>query len=347
MDTWAASLDIVVDPPPQSIFCLRRHRLSSGGGGLWLTLLHDAVLAGEGHLMAIVRRGPGRECGVVMLNGSKVSVDVEELPEVEITSLSKQKRIKPPRIPLDQPPVLGAIRRRHRDWNGETEEPSGDSRSPLSPTKVVDESGDGASRHFDSAGRRCYLSLFNRGPSSEFPLQYALNVLQYLQAALAIVGSRLGQLDVHLRKGLPAAPGERVIEGISAEEIVVVVTSYDARTRWDEHFVGVHMLEVFAVPAPSGISAQRTNLIPFLIVLCIVPLPPHWVLNVLAPHLGIGLIPFWCSTFLGIFGITVIHTSIGGGLDEMTSAADFHLTSWRNFLTLAAVVVGAMIPVGI
>jgi hypothetical protein len=101
------------------------------------------------------------------------------------------------------------------------------------------------------------------------------------------------------------------------------------------------------VPAPSKISAQRANLIPFLIVLRIVPLPPHWVLNVLAPHLGIGLIPFWCSTFLGIFGITAIHTSIGGGLDEMTSAADFHLTSWRNFLTLAAVVVGAMIPVGI
>jgi hypothetical protein len=141
MDTWAASLDIVMDPPPQSIFCLRRHRLSSGGGGLWLTLLHDAVLAGEGHLMAIVRRGPGRERGVVMLNGSKVSVDVEELPEVEITSLSKQKRIKPPRIPLDQPPVLGAIRRRHRDWNGETEEPSGDPRSPPSPTKAVEESG--------------------------------------------------------------------------------------------------------------------------------------------------------------------------------------------------------------
>jgi uncharacterized membrane protein YdjX (TVP38/TMEM64 family) len=97
----------------------------------------------------------------------------------------------------------------------------------------------------------------------------------------------------------------------------------------------------------AKIRAQRANLIPFLIVLRIAPLPPHWVVNVLAPHLGIGLIPFWCSTFLGIFGVTVIHTSIGGGLDEMTSAADFHLISWRNFLTLAAVVVGAMVPVGI
>jgi uncharacterized membrane protein YdjX (TVP38/TMEM64 family) len=97
----------------------------------------------------------------------------------------------------------------------------------------------------------------------------------------------------------------------------------------------------------AKISAQRANMIPFLIVLRIAPLPPHWVVNVLAPHLGIGLIPFWTSTFLGIFGVTVIHTSIGGGLDEMTSADDFHLISFRNFLTLAAVVVGAMIPVGI
>ena len=34
IDTWATALDIVVDPPPQSISCLRRHRLSAGGGGL-------------------------------------------------------------------------------------------------------------------------------------------------------------------------------------------------------------------------------------------------------------------------------------------------------------------------
>lgn len=42
------------------------------------------------------------------------------------------------------------------------------------------------------------------------------------------------------------------------------------------------------------------------------PLPPHWVVNVVAPHLGIGVIPFWVSTFLGIMGVTVIHTTIGG-----------------------------------
>ncbi|TFY76486.1 hypothetical protein EWM64_g7528 [Hericium alpestre] len=95
------------------------------------------------------------------------------------------------------------------------------------------------------------------------------------------------------------------------------------------------------------IARQRENIIPFLIVLRIAPLPPHWVVNVVCPHVGIGLVPFWISTFLGIFGVTVIHTTIGGGLDQMTSADDFHLISWRNFFLLSAVVVGVLIPVGI
>ncbi|KIK73386.1 hypothetical protein PAXRUDRAFT_836259 [Paxillus rubicundulus Ve08.2h10] len=95
------------------------------------------------------------------------------------------------------------------------------------------------------------------------------------------------------------------------------------------------------------LRAQKDNIISFLIVLRIAPLPPHWVINVVCPHVGIGLIPFWISTWLGIFGVTVIHTTIGGGLDEMTSAADFHLISWRNFFLLFAVVVGVLIPVGL
>jgi len=95
------------------------------------------------------------------------------------------------------------------------------------------------------------------------------------------------------------------------------------------------------------IRSNKENIISFLIVLRIAPLPPHWVVNVICPHVGIGIVPFWISTALGILGVTVIHTTIGGGLDEMTSAADFHLISWRNFFGLAAVVVGVMIPVGL
>jgi uncharacterized membrane protein YdjX (TVP38/TMEM64 family) len=95
------------------------------------------------------------------------------------------------------------------------------------------------------------------------------------------------------------------------------------------------------------IQDNKENVISYLIVVRIAPLPPHWVVNVICPHVGIGLIPFWISTALGILGVTVIHTTIGGGLEQMTSADDFHLISWRNFLGLAAVVIGVMIPVGL
>ncbi|KAI1797460.1 hypothetical protein LXA43DRAFT_969413 [Ganoderma leucocontextum] len=95
------------------------------------------------------------------------------------------------------------------------------------------------------------------------------------------------------------------------------------------------------------LRAHKDDIISFLIVLRIAPLPPHWVVNIVCPHVGIGIIPFWISTFLGIFGVTVIHTTIGGSLDDMTSPDDFHLISWKNFLGLSAVVVGVMIPVGL
>ncbi|KAH7912027.1 hypothetical protein BJ138DRAFT_1100594 [Hygrophoropsis aurantiaca] len=95
------------------------------------------------------------------------------------------------------------------------------------------------------------------------------------------------------------------------------------------------------------ICAQKDNLISFLIIIRIAPLPPHWVINVICPHVGIRLVPFWISTFFGVFGATVIHTTIGSGLDEMTSAADFHLISWRNFFLLSAVVIGVLTPVAL
>jgi len=79
----------------------------------------------------------------------------------------------------------------------------------------------------------------------------------------------------------------------------------------------------------------------------IAPFPPHWVVNVVCPHLGIGIFPFWVSTFFGIMGVTVIHTTIGGGLDEMTSAKDFKLISLKNALGLSAIVIAVLIPVGL
>ncbi|KAK4047316.1 hypothetical protein OIV83_005494 [Microbotryomycetes sp. JL201] len=90
---------------------------------------------------------------------------------------------------------------------------------------------------------------------------------------------------------------------------------------------------------------HKENLVSYLIVLRIAPLPPHWVVNVVAPHLGISVWHFWISTFFGIAGVSYIHTTIGTTLDQMTSSSDFHLISWQNGLGLGGIIVAVLIPV--
>ncbi|GAA5939681.1 TVP38/TMEM64 family protein [Sporobolomyces koalae] len=93
------------------------------------------------------------------------------------------------------------------------------------------------------------------------------------------------------------------------------------------------------------VQSHRENLVSYLIVIRIAPLPPHWVVNVVAPHLGISMWTFWISTFLGIAGVSYIHTQIGTTLDQMTSTSDFHLISWQNGLGLGGIVLAVLIPV--
>lgn len=48
---------------------------------------------------------------------------------------------------------------------------------------------------------------------------------------------------------------------------------------------------------------------------------------------------------MGVMGVTTIHTTIGGGLEQMTSSDDFHLISWRNFLGLGAILCAVCVPI--
>ncbi|GAA6022652.1 hypothetical protein JCM8202_005035 [Rhodotorula sphaerocarpa] len=89
------------------------------------------------------------------------------------------------------------------------------------------------------------------------------------------------------------------------------------------------------------------NLLSYLIVIRIAPLPPHWVVNIAAYHVGISPWKFWWSTFLGIAGVSYIHTQIGTTLDQMTSSADFHLISWQNGVGLGGIIVAVLIPVAL
>lgn len=95
----------------------------------------------------------------------------------------------------------------------------------------------------------------------------------------------------------------------------------------------------------KGQQASWDSVFTVLVILRILPLPPHWIANFVAPHLGINVAFFWLTAFIGMIPMSVIHVMIGSSLDQMTSADDFHLISVRNVLGLAAVIVAVLIPI--
>ncbi|KAI0073061.1 hypothetical protein K474DRAFT_1667048 [Panus rudis PR-1116 ss-1] len=297
LDTWATSLDIVVDPPPQAITCLRRHRLSSSGGGLWLTITHDAVHASDERLLIIVRKAPqgvAKEKGVVMVNGARVPVDVEDLPEKEAKLLAKQKRVKPVRVPLDQPPVLGVIRRRRAEWNDDDErngEKNGDNSSEAPSTPASTEFSSTAPK-FVTTWTKYFSSVVEQATattqqavaaispaiasgidavpsSSKQPMQYALEALAFLQRlhsrptldGWTLVSEK--DFPVHrklcedISPVIPVHKGEKVIEGVSAEEVVSALTSYDSRKQWDTRFDSASVFETFGGEANTAFVVTK------------------------------------------------------------------------------------------
>ena len=292
LDTWATSLDIVIDPPPQTIVCLRRHKLSSTGGGLWLTVTHDAVHAGDERLQAIVRRSPGvaKDRGLVMVNGAKVDVDVEELAEKEVKTLTKQKRVKPMRIPLDQPPVLGVIRRRRAEWDADENNATEFSSSAQATSEQLSTSSPAfattLTRYWNYAIEQATTTTqqavaavspaiaagVDAVPSaSKPPMQYALEGLSYLQSLHArsvndgwTLLSDKGlpvyrKLEPEVSSVIPVHKAEKVIEGVSADEIANILASYESRKQWDNRFDSAQLFESFGSVAHTAFVVNRAG----------------------------------------------------------------------------------------
>ncbi|KAI5475230.1 Lipid-binding START domain protein [Pseudohyphozyma bogoriensis] len=257
--TWASSIDLVVDPPPARVSCLSRHRLSSGGG-LWITIEHDKkVIEGERVLVMVRRGGSGREKGSVVVNGAKAKVDAEMLKEDEVKLLSKRKRVKASPIPLDQYSTHG-----HRSWTG--------SRSASGRTSPTFGGGDAVKADEKDKDKPTVLSssplaqapLSAASDTPEItppsppkpplpPAAQALEALAWLQTFHAEQGPELtdpapGWAIVSERTGtvvrkkvinkvsevLPVFRGDKIVQGLTAEEIASVVSAVGCRKAWDE-----------------------------------------------------------------------------------------------------------------
>ncbi|KAL0071320.1 hypothetical protein AAF712_001176 [Marasmius tenuissimus] len=302
MDTWSpTSLDIVVDPPPQAISCLRRHRLSPEGGGVWLTITHqDAVCIEDERLMVIVRRGPaiggGNSSGSsVMVNGERIEVDYEEMDNEEIRNAKTQKRIKPTRIPLDQPPVAGVIRKRREGVESDGSRAS----PPISPSisaKGAPRISSPLARFFTYAVDQTQQTIAAITPAegqdlpeadspqdipsdSKTPIQHALDALAWTQdfhanpllAGWVSLNDKSG-LNVKRRiisevSGIvPVFKGEKVIEGVSAEDLAAVIGELTldgngevARKKWDDRYEEERVLQRYEGGGRASFKVGKTG----------------------------------------------------------------------------------------
>lgn len=277
-DTWASSLDIVIDPPPQSVTCLRRHRLSAGGGGCWITIEHDAVLLDKEPVLLIVRKGSRAEGSkdkhVVVVNGAKIKIDVEQLPEVQAKTLAKQKRTKPARIPLDQPPAVGGGTRK-------TSNPPSSNDSGPRATDVSDPVRRALTATFGLTSP-LFRGLFPVGPNASQivppaaveapmmaplpPVQIALNALDSVRLLHTQWGDKEFWSLVSAKDGLliekrivpfvstahAVHRASKVFEGFSAEDVASVISTPGVRRLWDDKAGSVTPLQSFG----SGCSVD-------------------------------------------------------------------------------------------
>ncbi|TIC53827.1 hypothetical protein E3Q05_02310 [Wallemia mellicola] len=108
LDIWANSIDVIIDPPATDVDCIRRHRLSAKGGGVWITIKHKVDPSNEQYdifdsklAVNILKSKKEKDRGNVYVNGIKVPVEVEEISEEAVTKLKAMKRHPPSRVPLD------------------------------------------------------------------------------------------------------------------------------------------------------------------------------------------------------------------------------------------------------
>ncbi|KAK4687441.1 hypothetical protein P7C73_g2671, partial [Tremellales sp. Uapishka_1] len=256
-DKWATNFMVVIDPPHQAISALKRHRLSPGGGGLWLTIEHDPIILGTERVVITVKRGasvPGGKT-TVSVNGSKVKVDAEDLPEADVQLLKKQKRSKPTRAPLDQPPALGTLRRRQTGLETSSANVA-DPFKTITPASALSRIGTPLARFYSVAAestRAAIAPMSIPSPAPEAgstPVDAAVRALTQLARmntdrdgestdpfGWQPISDRDGlkvekRIVSHVSETFPVYRSGRIIEGFTAEDVSAVVSM----SRKDERF---------------------------------------------------------------------------------------------------------------
>ena len=259
-DTWASTFAIVIDPPHSAISVLKRHRLSHEGGGLWLTIEHDPTVLGNNRVVVTVRRGPASTNGKtgVTVNGSKVKVDVEDLGQADVKLLKKQKRLRPTRAPLDQPPALGTLRKKQSQLSiNSPGSPPLDQFKTAPPTSAYSRLAMPLTRWYSTAADTTRAAIVpmtapsTPAPPGTTPVDAAVRALGQLSRmhvdrdgestdpnGWQPVSDREGlkiekRIVSHVSDSFPVYRAGRIIEGFTAEEVSASISTQNKDERFD------------------------------------------------------------------------------------------------------------------
>ena len=274
-ETWSNSYSIIVDPPQIGISVLKRTKLSPHGGGLWLTIEHDSTTTRDEKIVIIVRRGVAPPTGKVsvQVNGHKIKVDLEELSDAEVGLLKKQKRSKPTRAPLDQPPALGTLRKKQSQMDVNTF--SSGMTAPTTPNSRYSKIASPLTKMYSYAAestRSAIVPMAIPSPSptpGDTPVDAAVRALGQLmrmhgdrdgestdpngwQAVTERDGLRIEKrLVSHVSDTFPVYRAGRIIEGFTAEEISACISI----SRRDERFDAPELIQSYG----QGISTSHVT----------------------------------------------------------------------------------------
>lgn len=280
VEKWSPSLDVVIDPPPINVSCLRRHKLSQGGSGVWLTIEQPIASLEDDASRISVRKASNKEKGVVYVNGARMKVDVDELKDAEVAQLREQKRTKPKRVPLDlvtespMKPMTGSTSPSAPNSRAGT--PANAAAIGTAAVNLTNATGSlgGAAR--TTADPHTSDVFSDEKPRQ--PMTCALDVLFLLRRIHAErspdpAGNPAGWSLVSNRNGLytrrkmmhSISPtvivqrGDKVVEGLTAEDILSAVSDLSCRRLWDEKVESTTKLESYGNGATSGFFTTKQS----------------------------------------------------------------------------------------
>ena len=252
LEGWSPNLDLVIDPPPIHVSCLRRNKLSHGASGLWLTVEHVAASIEDDAARIIVRKGNiTSQKGLVLVNGASIKVDKDELGQDPVEELTKRKRNRPQRAALDltSPAYQGAQARASPSLG------SASSSRPGTPIK----SGSSIGRAVSPAPSIAAPPAKDKGPMTS-----ALNILFLLRriyaerspdpavtpAGWTLVSERAG-LHIRRRMMQSLSPtvsiqrSDKIVQGLTSEDLLHAISSLQMRKHCDDRIDSITRLESY------------------------------------------------------------------------------------------------------